>query len=204
MIRRDIGAFEYKVDPNDDCVAPETSIVGGPGPTTTWPFGFSVASDDGLASWRCSFDGSPGSACGPLVEAPDLGTGSHNFSVQAVDQYGNIDQTPATQAYTVIGGDEPDCETDPSLCPEGDTTPPRVLKLKAPKKTAKKRVKATFRSNEAGVVFTCRLNKSKPKRCRSPWKTPKLKKGKNTIQVQATDKSGNVSKLAKVKIKRMT
>jgi len=52
------------------------------------------------------------------------------------------------------------------------------------------------------VIFTCRLNKSKPKRCKSPWKTPKLKKGKNTIQVWATDRAGNRSGIRKLIVKR--
>jgi hypothetical protein len=191
LIRRDIGAYEFRANANDDCVAPETTIVGGPGPTTTFPYSFSVGSNDGEATWRCSFDGGAKSACGPLVDAPDLGLGPRTFSVQAADEYGNTDQTPAVRQYTVIGSEEP-----------GDTTPPRVTKLKAPKKTTKKRAKVTFRANEAGAVFTCRLNKSKPKPCKSPWKTPKLKKGKNTIEVSATDEAGNRSDIVRRTIKR--
>lgn len=182
-IRRDIGAYELRTNPNDDCVAPETTIISGPGPTTTFPVSFSVGSDDGQATWRCSFDGGTNSACGPLVNAPDLGLGPRTFSVQAVDQYGNIDQTPAVSQYTVIDGKS------------GDTTPPKVTKLKAPKKTKKKRAKVTFSADEAGAEFTCQLNKSKPKGCKSPWKTPKLKKGKNTIGVWATDEAGNRSEI---------
>jgi len=194
--RRDIGAFEY-----NDCIDPETSIVGGPGPTTTYPFGFTVASSKGLGSWLCSFDGGTPFSCGPLVTAPDLGLGPHTFSVRAIDQYGNIDQTPATQDYTVVETViPPTCETNPSLCP--DTTAPRVIKLKAPKKTKAKRVKVRFKSNEAGVIFTCRLNKSKAKQCKSPWKTPKLKKGKNVVQVWATDKAGNRSGIKRKTIRR--
>ncbi|MFN8150087.1 MAG: hypothetical protein U0R24_03025 [Solirubrobacterales bacterium] len=181
-IRRDIGAYELRTDPNDDCVAPETTITAGPGATATFPYSLSVGSDDGSATWRCSFDGAAKSTCGPLVNAPDLGLGPRTFSVQAVDQYGNVDQTPATRQYTVVGGGEP-----------GDTTPPEITKLKAPKTTKKKRAKVTFSADEAGAEFTCQLNKSKPKSCKSPWKTPKLKRGKNTIQVWATDKAGNRS-----------
>lgn len=185
-IRRDIGAYELRSDPNDDCVAPETTITAGPGATTTFPYSFSLGSDDGSASWRCSFDGAATSTCGPLVNAPNLGLGPRTFSVQAVDQYGNVDQTPATRQYTVVGSGEP-----------GDTTPPKITKLKAPKTTKKKRAKVTFSADEAGAEFTCQLNKSKPKSCKSPWKTPKLKKGKNKIQVWATDKAGNRSAIVR-------
>ena len=97
----------------------------------------------------------------------------------------------------------PTCDTDPSLCPK-DTTAPKVTGVKAPKKTKAARVKVRFKSNEKGSTFKCRLNKGKWKSCKSPWKTPKLRKGKNSISIQATDKAGNKSKVVKRNIKRST
>ena len=45
------------------------------------------------------------------------------------------------------------------------------------------------------------MNKAKAKKCKSPYKV-KLKKGKNTVKIVATDKAGNHSKAKVLKVKR--
>lgn len=195
---RDIGAFEY-----NDCIDPDTSITDGPGSVTevTAP-GFTLASSKPASTFLCSFDGGPEAACATPLTAPDLGLGTHNLVARAVDVYGNTDKTPATYEYTVVQTVGPTCETDPSLCPPVDKTPPVVkLTKKVPKKTKKKAVKVRFKSNEAGSTFTCKLNKAKAKKCKSPYKA-KLRKGKNVLKVVATDKAGNRSKPLVIKIRR--
>jgi hypothetical protein len=200
VIRRDIGAFEYKTDPNDDCTYPDTTLDVGPGvllPESGPAFAF--FSDKSPVTFLCSWDGQPEVACDPVLDAPRLGAGTHSLSVRAKDQYGNIDQTPATHTYEVEP-EKPTCLTDPTLCP--DETAPKVIGVKVAKKTKAKRVKVRFKSNEKGVTFTCKLNKAEAKKCKSPWKTPKLKKGKNKIAIQATDQAGNKSKVVKRVIKK--
>ena len=215
LIRRDIGADERR-SPGDDCTYPETSIVSGPdavsdGPTAAFEFGSSKAN----STFLCSIDGGAESICAASFTTPDLPSGTYELSVRAKDAFGNIDQTAATRVFELVEPTGPTTPTGPTgptsptgptgplpTGPSGDTTPPRVLAFKAPKKTKAKKAKVKFRSNEAGSKFKCRLNKGKTKTCKSPWKTPKLKKGVNTVTVIAIDKAGNVSKPAKVKIKR--
>ena len=198
--RRDIGAFEY-----NDCIDPDTSITSGPEANTedATP-AFTVTSPNKPAStFRCSFDGSAAAACGAGFDAPDLGLGPHTVTVAAVDNYGNVDPTPAARSYTVIETlGPPSCSTDPALCPVVDRTAPKITLIgKLPKKTTKKSLKVKFRSNEAGSAFTCKVGKGKAKKCKSPY-TLKLKKGKNALKVIATDKAGNKSKTLTVSVKR--
>jgi hypothetical protein len=212
VIRRDIGAFEFKTVAGDDCTYPETSLTVGPailipgrGPS------FAFSSDKDPVTFLCSWDGQAEVSCDAALDAPDLGPGAHTLSVRAKDQFGNIDQTPATHDYVVDDVDCQDdptlcppatCETDPSLCPKPDTTAPKILGLKYPKKTKAAKVKVRFKSNEKGSTFRCRLGKGKWKKCKSPWKTPKLKKGKNKIAIQATDQAGNKSKIVTRVVKK--
>lgn len=207
VIRRDIGAFEARTvvgsDP-DDCTYPVTSILAGPpSQTTNRTPAFTFATTKNPGTYLCSWDGQPAVGCAFNATAPDLGLGSHSVSVRTRDQYGNIDQTPETFNYEVIEEVQPTCETDPSLCPVVDKTAPKVLGLKAPGKTRAAKVTVRFRSDEKGVTFTCRLNKGKAMKCKSPWKTPRLKNGKNTIAIQAIDKAGNKSKVVKRVIRRV-
>ncbi|HNC93199.1 MAG TPA: hypothetical protein PLJ64_06675, partial [Solirubrobacterales bacterium] len=65
-------------------------------------------------------------------------------------------------------------------------------------------VKVRFKSNEKGSTFKCRLNKGKWKSCKSPWKTPRLRKGKNTVSIRAIDKAGNRSKVVTRVIRKVS
>jgi hypothetical protein len=83
-------------------------------------------------------------------------------------------------------------------CPEGggeagDTSPPETTITKGPKnKTKKKTATFEFSSTEPGSSFECILDgKTTFKACASPF-IVKVKRGKHTFQVQATDQAGNV------------
>jgi len=209
VIQRDLGAFEYKTDPNDDCTYPAASIGLPPSPITDTTPTIELTSSKANSTFTCSLDGGPFEACSASFTTPELSLGTHPIQVKATDSFGNVQLIPTETVFTIetvtptgpTGPTGPTTPTGPTG-PTGDKTAPKVTGLKAPKKTKAKRVKVRFKSNEAGATFTCRLNKSKAKRCKSPWKTPKLKKGKNLIRVQATDKAGNRSAIAKRTIKR--
>jgi len=101
--------------------------------------------------------------------------------VRAIDTSGNVDQSPAQRSLTVV-----------------DVKPPQTKISKHPKKivrTKKMRVKArfTFKSSETGSRFACKLDKGKWKACKSA-KSYKVKRGKHTFRVRATDKAGNVDR----------
>ena len=220
-IRRDIGAYEFRADPNDDCNYPETSIdpsYGGGAYGSNY-VEIPITSSEPDSSFRCSVDGGPESSCseaGPngisgLFKSTGLKDGTFVLSARAVDKFGNVDQTPSTVRFTLYNGTGttgppiPNGPTGPTgpTGPVTDTTAPIVLGLKYPKKTRSVRVKVRFRANESGVRFTCRLNKGKTRKCRSPWKVPKLKPGWNQIAIRATDAAGNRSKVVKRTIRRV-
>jgi hypothetical protein len=73
-----------------------------------------------------------------------------------------------------------------------DTDPPETTITGGPKnKTKKGRATFVFSSDEPGSSFDCSLDgKTTFKPCTSPF-TVKVKKGKHTFQVQATDAAGN-------------
>ena len=215
VIRRDLGAFEYKTDPNDDCTYPVATINPSSGTIKDLTPTFALTSSKAGTEFLCSIDDGPYAACGTSFTAPTLSLGNHSLDVKAKDIYGNIALQHTHAAFTIeapapsgpTGPTSPTGPTGPTAPtgptgPTADTTVPKVTGLKAPKKTRAKRVKVTFKSTEAGSSFECKLNKAKAKRCRSPWKTPMLKRGKNKIRVWATDPSGNRSRPAVRIIKR--
>lgn len=73
----------------------------------------------------------------------------------------------------------------------GDTTPPETSITKGPKaKTKKKSATFEFSSTEPGSTFECQLDGKAFTPCTSP-ETVKVKKGKHTFEVRATDAAGN-------------
>jgi ELWxxDGT repeat protein len=164
-----------------DTTAPDTQIASGPsGLVKKKSASFSFSSTEASAVFECSLDGAGWTACVSPRTYTGLSDGRHTFNVRAVDQAGNVDATPSSSAFTI------------------DTRAPQTKIIKHPKKlvrTMKAKVKApfTFRSSETGSRFSCKLDKGKWKSCRSP-KAYKVKLGKHTFQVRATDKTGNTDR----------
>jgi hypothetical protein len=122
------------------------------------------------------------------------------------DSFANGDIQPgSTATFTHEGGQldiaavlEPDCDSDGqgdetqdqdlSPCPPA----PSATITKRPKdKTKKKTATFEFTANEPGATFNCVLDgKQEFKTCTSPL-TFKVKKGKHTFSVAATDAGGN-------------
>jgi hypothetical protein len=131
--------------------------------------------------------------------ASGLVDGTYTFRVLARDAPGNADLTPAMQVFTV--------DTLNTV----DTTPPETTITRHPKRTLKlrghkRKAKATFSftSTEAGSTFECKLDKGRLSSCASP-KAYKLKKGKHTFLVVATDRLGNADPTPakfRIKVKR--
>src|SRR5262249_18009913 len=84
---------------NIDTVPPDTSITAQPSnPTTSLsaPFSFSGSDDVAVASLECKLDGQTFAPCPSPKNYSNLPTGSHTFSVRAIDTAGNVDASPAT------------------------------------------------------------------------------------------------------------
>jgi hypothetical protein len=156
-----------------DTAAPDTTITSGPsGPTNDDTPAFTFTSEAG-ATFECSLDGAPFTACPAAYTTPRLGAGAHTLDVRAVDAVGNPDATPASRAFTV-DTTAPDTELTPIASPSNDNTPTFAF------------------SSEAGASFQCRVDGSAYGSCASPFTTAVLTDGSHTFDVRAIDVAGNV------------
>ncbi len=84
---------------------PSTTILSGPsgvlGSTAAVVVSFTFDSGDSTATFQCSLDGGPWTACSSPQAYPGLSQGPHTFAVRAVDSAGTPDPTPATASWTV-------------------------------------------------------------------------------------------------------
>ena len=91
----------------EDSVAPQTTITGGPGSSTTdnTPT-FNFSSSEAGSTFQCRFDSDPFAPCsGPGAShtpSSPLALGSHTFQVQAADRAQNTDLSPATRNFTIV------------------------------------------------------------------------------------------------------
>jgi hypothetical protein len=172
-----------------DSIPPETTIDSGPGSTTDGIADFTFSSNEAGSTFRCELVG-PGHAAGftPCTQGGNptgtksytgLADGSYTFSVRATDLAGNIDASPATQAFTV------------------DTVAPTTTIDTGPGSTTDGIADFTFSSNEAGSTFECKLDgpgifvTGTYSACTSPKSYPGLADGDYTFSVRATDAAGN-------------
>jgi ELWxxDGT repeat protein len=164
-----------------DTTAPNTRIASGPsGFVRTRRATFSFSSSETSSSFECKLDAAAWAACSSPKSYTGLSDRAHTFSVRATDQVGNVDASPAKRSFTV------------------DTRAPQTKLAKHPKKivltkTVTTKASFTFTSSEKSSRFSCRLDKKKWKSCRSRT-TYKLKPGKHTLQVRATDRAGNTDR----------
>jgi TolB protein len=90
--------------------------------------------------------------------------------------------------------------------PPADTTPPETTITKGPKKkSAKRKAKVFFESNEPNSTFECQLDRKAFAPCASPQKYKRLKAKRHKISVRATDAAGNVDQTpaqARFKVKK--
>lgn len=129
-----------------DPPVPETTIVAGPqGPVDQRGYQLLYFSQSHLATFQCRLDkdGVSGSwiACnGGMVVIGSLLDGSYTFLVQATDEHGVVDPTPASRSFSITSFG-PDVEiTSAPLPHQKDST-----------------VSFTFASGTPGVDFQCRF-----------------------------------------------
>ncbi|MFN8111897.1 MAG: hypothetical protein U0R51_01725 [Solirubrobacterales bacterium] len=123
---------------------------------------------DGLGNWTVTFPAQP---VGTGLIATQTGTGGVGTS-----ELGNVLTVP-----------EPPDTTPPDTAIT--TKPKDKIKLKGKKRSAK--ATYAFTATEDGSSFTCKLDSAAPAPCTAPLKLTKLKKGKHTFTVFATDAAGN-------------
>jgi hypothetical protein len=149
---------------------PETTIDSGPAGTinTATPT-FTFSSDASGATFECSLDGGPYSACATPLTIGPLSDGAHTFAVRAVAS-GRTDPTPATQTFTVDTG-PPDTTIDSG--PSGVTNSPTP--------------QFTFSSNRADSTFECSVDGAPFTACTTPLTTATLADGSHQVEVRAVE-----------------
>ena len=161
-----------------DCVydEPDTEITQGPGALTNdrTPT-FSFGSDQEDTQFTCKLDGERLPKCGSPYTADLLDEGDHAFSVLARSNGHTPDGTPAEQEFTV------------------DATPPVTTIIGGPTGLTNDSTPGfSFRSNEGGSTFQCKVDSAAFAPCTSPKVTGQLADGNHTFYVRATDAAHNV------------
>lgn len=89
---------------NPDVTAPTTTITAGPadgatvsGSTATYEF----SSNESGGTLQCRVDSGAFATCVSPFTTPSLASGSHKFTVRAIDSAGNIEQRPGTRTFIV-------------------------------------------------------------------------------------------------------
>ncbi|WP_304504116.1 Ig-like domain-containing protein [Corallococcus sp. EGB] len=172
-----------------DTVAPDTVITSHPpvasnSPSATFTF---VGTDADVTGFACSLDATSVPCASPYT-ATGLQSGSHTFTVAAIDAAGNVDPTPATFTWTV------------------DLTPPDAPIVLQPTSgelvtTASPVITGTA---EPGSTVYLVLDNGAPLgpilvNAQGEWSYPvqaTLADGPHTLTATATDAAGNVSEPA--------
>ncbi|MFN8150426.1 MAG: hypothetical protein U0R24_04795 [Solirubrobacterales bacterium] len=179
---------------NDDPSLPATPSITGSNPASggndnnpeisgTAPSGSTV---NLYASGSCT--GSPiasGSAAtfsGSGISISVADNSSTTLTAQVVDPGDGDGPSACSASFTYV---------ESSVAPPSDTTPPDTTLLKPVKKTKDPTPTFKFTATETGSTFECKVDKGAFVRCSSPHTLKKLKKGKHTLEVRATDAGGN-------------
>lgn len=134
---------------------------------------FSFGSTDIEATFECSLNNAPFTACASPYTPPAFADGTHTFSARATDLARN--QSPAaTITFTV------------------DTIAPDTTLINAPTGLiTHSQPSFSFSSPESGTVFMCQLNAGDAFTCTSPFTPPALDDGPHSFSVYAVDAAGN-------------
>jgi hypothetical protein len=109
--------------PPADTTPPDTSITSGPTSTTSsTSASFAFTATESGSTFECKLDNGSYISCVSPTPYSGLSVGSHQFSVRARDGVGNVDETPATQSWTVEAVTPPPIEETPAPPSECTTT----------------------------------------------------------------------------------
>ncbi len=167
-----------------DGTPPETTIDSHPSAVTgSTDADFTFSSSEGSSTFECSLDGGPFGSCVSPVNLTGLAEGHHEFQVRAIDQYGNVDPTPASYEWDVdttapaapviTSPSDNDVTGDPTVTVTGTAEPGSVVTV----------------SEGATVLCTATADSSGDWTCT----TSSLSDGGHTLSATAEDASGNTS-----------
>jgi predicted secreted protein len=164
-----------------DVTLPNTSINSGPsGPTSSATPHFTYGSSVSGSSFQCRIDTASYSSCPASgYTAASLGDGSHTFYVKATNPAGQVDQTPASRAFTV---DTQAPSASIGSGPSGPTKDPRPT--------------FGFSSTDGSATFTCSIDTGTASYgscsgAATHQPASNLADGSYSFRVKATDPAGN-------------
>lgn len=164
------NARSLSVDTTAPAIAITAPAAGAVTGDNTPAISFSVT-DAHPGVTTCQVDGGAAFGCASGDSLAPLADGSHTLAVLNTDTLDNAGSANVT--FTV------------------DTDPPETTIAKKPKRrSTKRKAKFTFTADEAGATFKCKLDKGAYKTCKSPY-SKRVKRGKHTLRVIATDLAGN-------------
>ena len=148
---------------------PDDTIGSGPSGTTyATSASFSFSSNDSTSTFKCSLDGASFAACTSPKSYSGLSTGSHTFQVEATNDVGLTDPTPASQTWTIAPPD-----TNLNTGPSNPTYATSAA--------------FSFSSHDSTATFQCSLDGASPTPCTSPTSYPGLSTGSHSFTVHAVD-----------------
>jgi len=157
-----------------DTTPPDTTITSGPDASTNSTSAAFAFTSTESGTFECKLDTGAYMACTPPVSYTGLADGGHTFTVQAIDDAGNIDGTPASHTWQI------------------DSTPPQTTITSAPPmSTTDTTASFEFSANETGSTFECKLDAGTFASCTSPKSYAGLAVGAHAFEVRATDALGN-------------
>ena len=125
--------------------------------------------------FECSLDGAPFESCETpfhYILLEDLSGGQHELLVSAIDEMGNIDETPASHVWTV------EAEPDTTVLTGPDA------------QTESSSATFSFSSNVPGATFECSLDLAPFTACTSPITITDIPYGAHEFQVRGVSPAG--------------
>ncbi len=173
----------------EDSSAPQTQIDTHPSTpsgsaSASFTFSGTDAGGSGIASFECRIDSTQAAdwgSCASPKSYSNLSEGAHKFEVRAIDQAGNVDQTPASFSWSI------------------DTAAPTTnIDSSPPALTNSASASFAFSGSDAGgsgvASFECRIDSTQAAdwgSCSSPKSYSNLSDGAHSFEVRAIDTAGN-------------
>jgi hypothetical protein len=156
-----------------DTTPPMASITAHPAnPSNVKSPTFAFTADE-TSDFSCKLDGGSFATCVSPKTYGNLGDGTHNFAVRAIDRAGNIGVS-VTYDWTI------------------DTSAPTTsITQKPASSSSTSSATFAFAASEAGSSFACRLDNGSFSPCASPKTYINLSDGPHAFAVRATDAASN-------------
>jgi len=182
--------FPWKVNNSLlDTTPPETAILSKPSDPSPSPVAsFTYSSSEPGSSFECKLDTGNFNSCPASgISYSGLPNGPHAFQVRAIDSSHNVDLTPAGYSFEVAlagsalangAGPLPGRRTTRSSNPNTRIATQLI-------RTRDRTPTFRFASSPSGATFSCKVDGTAFKPCRSPFTTKTLSYGSHTLRVRA-------------------